>query len=315
MKGAQMNRFLSLVAVSAALGMCTQHAAGGTLRIVRTIDLPEGTDCVYDLAWDGEHLWAHLDGQFGDSFVHWRRYQLDPADGSAISLTPVQPFWMSAAAWDGSSLWMAELYPGGGPYPPGGDAPDYIHRLAPDGSLLESFELPHSPDGAVSGAAWDGSSLWLVDPYRKELLRMDPTDMSVLGSFSLPPEAGPTAGLAWDGESLWTVAHGGFQIYQLSTAGDVLEIWTVPGLPLPDSHAGGLTFDGEYLWLGTSQWFGPVLMSWPPSPPIVFPARLYQLAAPEPSALALLGIGATTAVSIGWLRRRHNAGTSRKHSS
>jgi len=313
MKGVQRSFAIVLVAVWMAFAICSRDTVAGTLRVVRTIELPAGTDCVYDLAWDGQHLWAHLDGSFGEYGVRWRRYQLDPADGSAVSFTPVQPFWMSAAAWDGSSLWMAELYPGGGPYPPGGDAPDYIHRLAPDGTLLETFELPHSPDGAISGAAWDGSSLWLLDPYRKELLRMDPSDMSVLGSFSLPPEAGPTTGLTWDGESLWTVAHGGHQIYQLSAAGDVLDIWTVEDVSFADSAASGLTFDGEHLWLGTSRRFGPVLMSWPPSPPIVFPARLYQLAVPEPSTLSLLGVAAVVGFYLVSCRRRHNRAICAKH--
>jgi hypothetical protein len=303
MKGVQLSRSLFLLAAAVAAAISGQDLAGGTLRIVRTLDLPEGTDQVYDLAWDGQHLWAHLDGSFGDPFVHWRRYQLDPADGSAVSFTPVYPFSTSGAAWDGSSLWMAELYPGGGPYPPGGDAADYIHRLAPDGSVLESFELPYSPDAHISGAAWDGSSLWLVDALRKEFLRMDPRDMSVLSSFSLA-RFGPPEGLTWAHDSLWTISRGNNVIFQLGASGNLLDTWTVPAVSLRDFNARGLTFDGEYLWLGTGRWFGPVLHSWPPVPPIIFPAKLYQLAVPEPSAFCLLGFAGVVGFYLASSRRR-----------
>ena len=60
MKGVPINGLLVCVAGSLALGICSQGALAGTLRIVQSIDLPfePGAGLSYDLAWDGQHIWA-----------------------------------------------------------------------------------------------------------------------------------------------------------------------------------------------------------------------------------------------------------------
>ncbi len=283
-----MNRLLIIVGVWAVLGMCNQAVVGGTLRIVRSIDHPMPSEAGMDMAWDGQHLWTlttrgrHVLPGEPTAVMH----ELDPSDGSIVSWSDMGDPNNRGLTWDGTTLWNTHHVSWGGGREPGSPpdvAPDLMENRSTDGTIISSFELPHSPDAWPQGAAWDGEYLWISDYKHRDITRVDPADGSVLTWF---PSPGPEPrGLAWDGTSLWSVDGADNVIYQMDAFGNVLETWSAP---LTDPY--GITFDGEYLWvldLGLEN----------------FPMRIYQLAIPEPPGLSLSAIGVVIILGFVWRRR------------
>jgi streptogramin lyase len=108
-----------------------------------------------------------------------------------------------------------------------------------------------SPGSSPSDLAWDGAHLWLADDGTDTVYKLDPSDGTVLSSFTSP---GSPRGLVWNGTQLWHSDNGTRQLYRVDRAtGAVLS-----AIDAPATHAvvrlpelGGLAWDGEHLWCGT----------------------------------------------------------------
>ncbi len=298
MKGVKTNRLLIVVAVSAALGLCSEGAHAGTLRIIHSIDFADQSWWGYDLAWDGQLLWASIStppSTGGGPTVYQATFGLDPSDGSVVSAFLLPIDFRYGLTWDGNSFWTTVL---GVDFPD--TAGDDILQVSPDGTILTSFAAPYSPNAAPGGAAWDGTYLWISDFQRQEILQVDPANGALIASF---PSPGPRPfGLTWDGSSLWVVDGEEDLVYRIDTLGNVLGSWSTPasdsGGPRLDGQdlwgpgPWGITFDGQYLWILDND-----------------AGKIFQVVIPEPSSLGLLGIGAGSLLVLAW-RRRHRAGSS-----
>jgi hypothetical protein len=111
------------------------------------------------------------------------------------------------------------------------------------------YSVPSPTTGYTNGLAWDEEYLWVCDGFSGMIYRFDPWTGSVITSFS-----GPTSDLrdlAWDGSNLW-VASWNFvpeprRIYKLDPSdGSVIDSFPAPF----SGHPVGLSWDGEYLWIG-----------------------------------------------------------------
>lgn len=262
----------------ATVGCSCRMARAGELRIIDSILISAGIG--RGLASDGKYLWVSgLDAYIpmDGTSSRWVTWQMDPSDGSVsvVSTLELQPRRFHAGlAWDGSHLWSTTWY--------APNEPDLVLKHAPDGTLLETFAAPGSPDAKPAGATWDGTHLWLSDRKHDVIMQVDPSDMTVISSFPHPGRS--PRDLAWDGSSLWVVDAADLVIYQLDPSGELLETWNSP-VPAPY----GITFVGEDLWLLDSNM------------PYV---TINKLAIPEPSACFLLASGALCALVWATQRRK-----------
>jgi sugar lactone lactonase YvrE len=141
--------------------------------------------------------------------------------------------------------------------------PDPYDPTDPDPSAGEDTEHPDTGDfGAVintvdyprgianvNGLAWseDEEVLWVVNPDRKRIFKLDPVTGAILFEFPVATGGFPSDA-TWDGTSLWYGDFGLNTIYQLDPAtGSVLSTFTPPG---PPNKTEGLTWDGTHLWMG-----------------------------------------------------------------
>jgi hypothetical protein len=276
MKAVGVNRVLVVGAFAAALGLCSQSCPAGTLQIVHSIDFPFPEETISDLAWDGESLLFAINWGLGAKI-----YGLRPGEGSTVrERVPGDPFYYYGLACDGRYLWAT-----GQPAitAPAEKIADFIQKIdanAMPGALTSTYEAPHSPDAGQCGAAWDGAYLWLSDANHGEIMQLDPTDMTVLRSFSSP---GPMPlGLTWGRSSLWCVDGADNTVYQLDSSGNLIDTWSVP-LTAPF----GLAFDGDHLWMTDND-----------------TRKIYQVAIPEPSSFRLLCVMSVTVLCFTWSRVR-----------
>jgi len=273
MKRVHLNKVLSGLLPLALVLISSQRGTGGTMRIVHSIPFPGVAQFGCDIAWDGQYIWTAFyetvtvpNGGNGEGVPRVR--SLDPVDGSP---GPSFQFGQgmdnrSGIVWDGSHFWVTRT--AGVHARPGEFVPDYIHKFAPNGTEVASFEFPESLDMSATGLAFDGTYLWLSDAREDRLLQLDPQDMSLVKSFATPGSI--PLGLAWKGSSLFSVDGETDNIFEIDTSGNVLEVWSTP---LADPF--GITYDGEYFWVLDNR-----------------TSRIYQLALPEPSAICLVSLAA-----------------------
>ncbi len=263
---------LSIVIVTGLFSI-SQTARADELNVIHSIDFPSSAIGA-DLAWDGEYLWVsmHHLGQGGFT------YQLDPSDGSIVSSLQTElTSGRTGLAYGEGGLWIATPITDVAGTPPD-TVVDDIYRYKMDGSLEGSFSAPHSPDAMTTGAAWDGSYLWISDTRHQEIIQVDPLDGSVVTAFASPGAA--PRGLAWDGDSLWSVDSLEEIIYQMDVTGEVLQTWSSPV-----AQPYGMTFDGTHLWILSND-----------------DHKIHQVAIPEPAILTLLAVSATTFFALRWLQ-------------
>jgi len=173
------------------------------------------------LTWDGQYLWL------GDWWAD-KIYKLSPLDGSIITSFSVPGSSCNGLAWDGQYLWVSD------------SSEQKIYKISTTGLPLTSFSAPGGSSGWARGSVWDGQYLWHVDHHMKKIYKLNPSDGSVIKSFSAPGD-GP-AGLAWDGQYLWHSDCNSNMIYKIEPIiGSVITSF-------PASEPRGLAWDGQYLW-------------------------------------------------------------------
>ncbi len=125
-----------------------------------------------------------------------------------------------------------------------GNTTNLIHELdASSGAVVNSFPAPVA--GAVDGLAFDGGTLYLLEPSTDSIHRVDPASGTLLGSCNTG--LGAVAGLAAEGGRLFAVL-GFFQIAELDPVS-----CAVVGGPFAGPSGDfvlGLGFDGQTLYAG-----------------------------------------------------------------
>ena len=100
-----------------------------------------------------------------------------------------------------------------------------------------------SPGSCTTGAAWDGSHLWVADHKTDRLSRVHLATGKTVRSI---PSPGYRPGdLAWDGKYLWSLDAGDKALYKI----DVWRGLVVNKVDCPVSAPRGLAWDGSGLWI------------------------------------------------------------------
>ena len=109
-------------------------------------------------------------------------------------------------------------------------------------SLISGIDSFPSPDTAPFGLAWINDKLWHSDLRAQIIYQLDPTNGSILRSFSAPDQW--SKDIAFDGNYLFVCGNYQSQIYKIDTInGNIMGGFNAPG-----SNPVGLCFDGTYLW-------------------------------------------------------------------
>jgi parallel beta-helix repeat protein len=125
---------------------------------------------------------------------------------------------------------------------PGTENDTYLYIFSDDDTrkIIGSWH----PFDFLTGIAWDGQYLWIVEQPDKTINKFD-TSMNLIESF--PSPATLPYGLTFDGEYLWLLEYTKPLVYQINRSGNVIK-----SIPAPTEHCMGLAWDGKYLW--TNPW-------------------------------------------------------------
>jgi hypothetical protein len=109
-------------------------------------------------------------------------------------------------------------------------------------SLLLSWTIIDSVDigDYANGVAYGSGYVWAVDNGVDHIFKIDPSDMSIVTSFSYP---GGLDGLGYDGEYLW-IGVWTSSIHKVDTTGTCVGTWSSPGA----TYSYGMAYDGTFLW-------------------------------------------------------------------
>ena len=174
----------------------------------QTWDVP-----MHDLAWDGNSLW--MDGPSTGTI-----YEMDISTGLELSTIASPAIGSTGLTHDGTTLWSTTGYSEG--------VQDRQIRKYESGVWIDMFASPNAEAETPHGLAWHDGYLWTttfsVSNSKSTLYQIDPSDGSVISSFTTPSES-YIHDLVWGGgylwvTSSWTVAGGvQSQIYQLEVTG------------------------------------------------------------------------------------------------
>jgi hypothetical protein len=153
---------------------------------------------VYDLAWDGNGLWAYTSTQLE---------KID-ANGNILSVLPISYWPGSGIAWDGTNFWIGDYNSGN------------IYKHDYSGNLTLYFETIFV--GHPTGMAFNGSDLLIGDSFEvynriysysrigieKSYVNLDAVGLLKIKTFE-------RKALAWDGNYLWYSSNARFEIYKL----------------------------------------------------------------------------------------------------
>lgn len=200
------------------------------------------------LTWGNGYLWAVVsDSLAGQSKIYAMDPQItavqtqNPANEGHEVVTDIKstgfkaPYGARGIAWDGTSLWLADIISG------------RIFKINPNGEMLGNYS---SPAIRPSGLTWDGATFWIFDSENDTIHQFtldesgDIPRMQILKSFAAPQNqdiGGTNGGLVWGDNGLWYSDR--YIIYRLDISGIVLNTIKIP------NHIRGLAWDGEHLWL------------------------------------------------------------------
>ena len=142
---------------------------------------------VCGLAWEPGALWA-TSMPLGDS-DHARIMKLDPTTGAVLAQTEERPHNARGICLGAGSLWVVDA------------TNDVVRELDP--ADLHEIRTFRTPGTEPCGIAFDGTFLWLSDPYAQKIYKLN-TSGEVIGSFSIPDEY--RTALEWRNYGLWTTA-------------------------------------------------------------------------------------------------------------
>jgi glutamine cyclotransferase len=127
------------------------------MEIVQTFTKPAGSGNSVGLGWDGSHLW--LTCWPSASYEFGQIYQLDPNDGTVITMHELPVYWIEDLAWDGTYFWSCEWGRGVG--------------FAIDTATGDTLNSYTTPGAWPVGAAWDGTHLWITDTQKDSIWAVD----------------------------------------------------------------------------------------------------------------------------------------------
>ena len=129
-----------------------------TLAVTDTYPAPE---LIGGLAWDGSGYWAATRRNTADTNEPAFLYRLDQRFNVLGRYDP-PAVGCQGLAWDGAFLWWVDVFT------------DNIYVLKVDGAKPEKVHTYHTNINYLSGIAFDGSNLWIVEYGEKRLRRLNP---------------------------------------------------------------------------------------------------------------------------------------------
>ncbi len=163
------------------------------------------------IAYDAGVLWVTHSAPDVSNVI--RISKINPQTGATLAESN-DLNWNGRGIAVGGSLWVVDALA------------DVVHRVDPSnfGEIGPPFRTPGSEP---SGIAFDGTDLWLTDPFLQRIDHLS-TNGVVLGGFSIPNLF--RQGLEWDGNGMWTNTGATEQSHYL-TNGTIDATKTFQGLP------------------------------------------------------------------------------------
>ena len=175
------------------------------------------------LVTDGINLWVSS----GNSLL-----KLRASDGATLATASI-PGGAGGLAFDGFNVWVIT-----GTF----SNPGLARVQASSATVTLTVPLP--PGGPVEAILFDGSSIWATQGGGGGLLKIRPSDGSILGTFE--PGILPL-GLTFDGANIW-VADNAATVRKIRASDGV----TVGTFPMTNFFPVDIVFDGTAVWV-TSQ--------------------------------------------------------------
>jgi hypothetical protein len=186
------------------------------------------------LAFDGEHVWMSASG---------RDYILIDSSCALVDTVAVlfeyETHWVSdALTSDGSLLFGG--YPVAVTGPGGTRNESDIIVFEKNGDISRRFRIGHR----TSGLAWSGEYLWSLSTGSDYFYKLD-LDGTNLESVSVGvPDL---VDIEFDGTDFWAIGWFMKRMYRISSAGEVLTVYHLPG-EYGFIYPAGLVFDGTHFW-------------------------------------------------------------------
>lgn len=186
------------------------------------------------LAYDGEHVWMSASGR--DHILIDSTFAL--VDTVAV-LFEYETHWVSdALTSDGTLLFGG--YPVTVTVPGGTRLESDIIVFEKNGDISKRFRIGHR----TGGLAWSGEDLWSLPTGSDYLHRLD-LDGSSLESVSV--DVPDLVDIEFDGTHFWAIGWFMKRMYKISSSGEVLTVYHLPG-EYGFIYPAGLVFDGTHFW-------------------------------------------------------------------